>query len=91
VDLCAREASDVFRPPGAPLTLAMAIHELTTNALRHRALSAPGRRIRMATLTSHGDDGSTSKVVVEWVERGGPPVAGPPARTLPSSPRPLPR
>ena len=80
VDLSACEGSGVFLPPGAALTLAMAIHELATNALRHGALSMPGGRVRVAYLASHGDDGSVTKDVVEWVERGGPPVAGPPER-----------
>jgi two-component sensor histidine kinase len=66
----------VFLPPGAALTLAMAIHELATNALRHGALSVPGGRVSIACETA--PEGGAQ--VVGWTERGGPPVAGPPAR-----------
>lgn len=80
VDLSDFEAPGVFLPPGVALTLAMAVHELAANALRHGALSAPAGRVRVAYVASLGHDGSTPRNVVEWVERGGPPVAGPPAR-----------
>jgi two-component sensor histidine kinase len=78
VDLSACEAPGVFLPPGAALTVAMAIHELATNAVRHGALSAPGGRVRVAFLTLGGNEGEAPRNVVEWVERGGPPVPGPP-------------
>jgi two-component sensor histidine kinase len=80
VDLSDCEAPDVSLPPGAALTLAMVVHELATNALRHGALSVPGGRVRVACLTLGGNGGGTSRNVVEWVERGGPPVAGRPER-----------
>ncbi len=59
------------------MTLAMAVHELAANALRHGALSVPGGRVSIACRTAADGGGAP---VVEWVERGGPPVAGPPAR-----------
>ena len=55
--------------------MAMALHELATNALKHVALSAPEGRVAIAC---RADDCGAQ--VVEWVERGGPPIAGPPAR-----------
>jgi two-component sensor histidine kinase len=69
-------ASDALLPPPQALALAMALHELATNALEHGALSAPGGRVTVACETDPGDGAR----VVEWVERGGPPLAGPPAR-----------
>ena len=59
------------------LALAMALHELATNALKHGALSAPGGRVAVACRTD--PDGGAN--LVEWVERGGPLVAGPPGRS----------
>jgi PAS domain S-box-containing protein len=71
-------ASDVVLPPGAALALAMAVHELATNALKHGALSAPDGRVSVACRGAADPGGGAP--VVEWVERGGPPVAGPPAK-----------
>jgi PAS domain S-box-containing protein len=79
VDLADFEAPDLFLPPGAALTLAVALHELATNALRHGALSTPGGRVRVVCLARDGACGA-ARNAVEWVERGGPPIAGPPAR-----------
>jgi PAS domain S-box-containing protein len=79
VDLSDFEVPDVFLPPGAALTLAMAVHELAANSLRHGALSTPTGRVQVQYLPRGGDGGAPGNVV-EWVERGGPPIAGPPAR-----------
>jgi two-component sensor histidine kinase len=76
VNLSACDPSGVVLPPGAALTLAMAVHELAANALKHGALSVPEGRVSVACKTDPGGDG----YLVEWVERGGPPVPGPPAR-----------
>ncbi len=79
MDLSDFGAPDVFLPPGAALTLAVAVHELATNALRHGALSTPEGRVRVVCLAR--DSASEAPgYAVEWVERGGPPIAGPPAR-----------
>jgi two-component sensor histidine kinase len=80
VDLSACEAPGVVLPPGAALTLAMAIHELATNAVRHGALSVEGGRVRLAFLSADDDTSGVPRYVLEWVERGGPPIAGPPVR-----------
>ncbi len=52
------------------------LHELATNALKRGALSVPEGRVSIACATAP-DDGTQ---VVNWVERGGPPIAGQPAR-----------
>ena len=70
-------ASGVVLPPGAALALTMALHELATNALKHGALSVPDGRVSVACADA---DAADAAPVVEWLERGGPPVAGPPAR-----------
>jgi two-component sensor histidine kinase len=69
-------AAEVVLPPAAALCLSMALHELATNALKHGALSVPEGRVSIAC-KADPEDGAE---VVEWVERGGPPIAGPPAR-----------
>jgi two-component sensor histidine kinase len=54
--------------------LALLVHELGTNAVKHGALSTPGGRVSVSwTLANPG-------VRVEWREIGGPPVE-PPSRT----------
>lgn len=51
--------------------LAMIVHELTTNAAKHGALSAPGGRVRVDCAREDG------AVVLTWREEAGPPVAEP--------------
>jgi hypothetical protein len=52
----------------------MAIHELTTNAVKHGALSSSDGRISVSwQLTEQG-------LLLVWDEAGGPPIAGPPER-----------
>jgi len=53
----------------------MALHELTTNAVRYGALSASGEHveIRWDVIESEG----VRKLHLEWREHGGPPVSEP--------------
>ncbi len=76
VDLGACAPPGVLLPPAQALALAMALHELATNALKHGALSVPEGRVSVAFGTAP-EDGAH---VVEWAERGGPRVSGPPGR-----------
>lgn len=87
----ARELLAPFAPPGperltisgddAPVEgdvttgLALVLHELATNALKHGALSDGGGRVTLAGRRDGTD------YLLAWTEEGGPPVAGPPART----------
>ena len=69
---------------GAPLTLsgklpsvlALIVHELATNAAKYGALSAPNGVIDISW-AEDGDD-----IVVDWRERGGPPVIAPAKRSF---------
>jgi two-component sensor histidine kinase len=57
------------------VTLGMAIHELTTNAVKYGALSVETGRLTIAwTLTSGARETAFD---LWWTERGGPPVASP--------------
>jgi PAS domain S-box-containing protein len=79
LDLSGREAAGAVLAPGAALALSMALHELATNALKHGAWSAPGGRVEVSC--GADPDGGGGAAIVEWTERGGPPVPpGPPAR-----------
>ena len=63
----------------AALALAMALHELATNAAKYGALSGDAGEVRLVwQLREAGDDGV--QLDLEWRERGGPPVR-PPAST----------
>jgi two-component sensor histidine kinase len=57
--------------------LALAVHELATNALKYGALSVTGGTISLTWTVTPRDDGD--EVVFEWQERGGP-VPEPPTR-----------
>lgn len=71
----------VLEGPGLVLTtdtvqpLSMVVHELVTNAAKYGALSRPGGQVGVAwRVTPEG------WLHIDWQERGGPPLAGPPAR-----------
>ncbi|GAA0566857.1 hypothetical protein GCM10009416_01080 [Craurococcus roseus] len=68
--------SDSPLPPAQALSLALALHELATNALKHGALSAPDGHVSVSC--GMNPDGGAH--LLEWIERGGPPVPGPPTR-----------
>lgn len=64
----------VFLRPAATQAIAMAIHELATNAVKHGALSVPNGTVLVSW--EERDD----VLRLRWVEAGGPAVAGPPVR-----------
>jgi PAS domain S-box-containing protein len=53
----------------------LALHELSTNALKHGALSSAGGNVSIAWTVASNGGGSILKF--RWRERGGPPVPGP--------------
>ena len=65
---------DIPVGPGAAVTLAMLLHELTTNALKYGALAADTGQIVLRGELYRDD------YVLIWEERGGRAVAGPPSR-----------
>ena len=68
---------DVVLRPRAVLTLAMALHELTTNAAKYGALSVPAGRVEIVwqPLAAVPDGGPALRIA--WEEKDGPPVAEP--------------
>lgn len=65
--------------PQHAVALAMIVHELCTNALKHGALSVPAGQVAVRWELAAGADADSVPVTVTWTERGGPTVA-PPAR-----------
>jgi PAS domain S-box-containing protein len=61
--------------PGAAQPLAMALHELATNAAKYGALSAAGGRVAIGWEAQ--EDGG---LALRWAETGGPALSGPPAK-----------
>ena len=59
------------------LSLALILHELSTNAAKYGALSNDTGRVSISWQTEH--EGDQSRFMLVWQESGGPPVA-PPAR-----------
>lgn len=67
----------VVLPPAAAQAVAMAVHELATNATKHGALSTEEGRVSVCWRLAGGLGGVLH---LTWLERGGPPVAGAPER-----------
>lgn len=61
-------------PAAKALLLAMALHELSTNAVKYGALSAPDGRVAIDW------SGGNGRLVLNWRESGGPPVSAPERR-----------
>ena len=60
------------------LSLALALHELATNAAKYGALS---NEVGVVDLRWHvSDEDDTPRLHLIWSEHGGPPIPGPPAR-----------
>ncbi|MCW3836267.1 PAS domain S-box protein [Sphingomonas canadensis] len=71
------EGPDLILAPKTAISLALAIHELATNAVKHGALSQPQGHvaIRWERIDARGGP----RLHLTWSEHGGPPVA-PPSR-----------
>ncbi len=66
---------DVALPSDVALSLGMAVHELTTNALKYGSLSSPTGSI--AVRWDIESEGGRRRLRFHWTERGGPPVKKP--------------
>jgi two-component system CheB/CheR fusion protein len=72
------EGPVVALEPRAALALGMAIHELTTNAVKYGALSVPGGLVSVTWQLEQNADGRV--LTMDWAESGGPPVSAPERR-----------
>ncbi len=71
----------VLLPPREALALAMALHELTTNAVKYGALSNDKGRVALVWSRGEGQgQGKPSVLTIVWSENGGPVVEAPPQR-----------
>jgi len=65
---------DVTLTPTVTQAVAMALHELVTNAVKYGALSSPNGHV---AVNWHQLAGEANRVKIEWRESGGPPVVKP--------------
>jgi PAS domain S-box-containing protein len=66
---------DIIVPPKYALALAMALHELCTNAVKYGALSNAEGRVEVTWTIAEAKDGQ--ELHLRWQERDGPPVMPP--------------
>lgn len=69
------EGPPVSVGPRAAQVLALAVHELATNAAKYGALRHTGGRV--AVTTAFQGEGDGRALVIQWREEGGPPVKPP--------------
>lgn len=72
------DGPDLTILPKTAISLALAIHELATNAVKHGALSRPEGRISVAWQRIRGD--GPARLALRWEESGGPTVEPPTRR-----------
>jgi two-component sensor histidine kinase len=72
------DGPDLWLQPNRAISLALALHELATNAVKYGALSIDGGRITVGWRVREAAGGP--RLELEWRERDGPPVAAPARR-----------
>jgi two-component sensor histidine kinase len=70
---------DLILTPVAAQNLGMAVHELSTNAVKYGALSVDGGEVHISW-TIFKDSAGRDRLSLSWVERGGPMVEEPARR-----------
>ncbi|MBC9177177.1 HWE histidine kinase domain-containing protein [Pseudoroseomonas ludipueritiae] len=70
----------VLLPPAAAQPLAMAMHELATNALKHGALSVSGGQATVSWRLRDTEEAPGDLLTLRWEETKGPPVTPPTRR-----------
>jgi PAS domain S-box-containing protein len=73
VEVC---GDDFTLPARAASPVAMAIHELATNAVKYGSLSVAQGRVRVEWSVEEDESGGRA-IALEWIESGGPRVASP--------------
>jgi two-component sensor histidine kinase len=72
------QGPSVILAPQTAVSVAMAAHELCTNAIKYGALSTEAGRVAVRWSIHHR--GGAPHLNFEWLEEGGPPVAMPARR-----------
>jgi two-component sensor histidine kinase len=67
----------ILLPPKEAVSIAMALHELSTNAIKYGALS---NDVGKVCLEWSKTDGPDPQIQLTWTETGGPPVVTPKGR-----------
>lgn len=68
--------TDLLLKPAAAVSMALVVHELTTNAVKYGALSTPDGRLAIRWKTSEAEE-APETLHFEWVECNGPRVRKP--------------
>ncbi|QKK33421.1 PAS domain S-box protein (plasmid) [Rhizobium indicum] len=71
------EGPDIMLTPKAGLSVAMAIHELASNAAKYGSLSVPEGQLAVSWEVTNNPH---RRLRLSWTETGGPPVSGPPSQ-----------
>jgi len=69
------DGHDLVIPPKTAISLALAMHELATNAVKHGALSVPEGSVAIAWRVCEATGGR--RLILDWREQDGPPVIPP--------------
>lgn len=72
---CTLDGPAVTLPPQLAVTLAMVVHELSTNAIKYGALSGGAGTVAVRWHAARVREGT--ELVIDWQETGGPPVVQP--------------
>ena len=72
------EGADISFPPKTAVSLAMALHELCTNAVKYGALSNASGSVAISCNVINS--GTVPRLLISWREEGGPPVSVPERR-----------
>lgn len=73
------QGDEVSLNGAAAESLGMVVHELATNAAKYGALSCPDGALTVRWRVTR-DAAGEARLVLDWIERGGPPVTTPPRR-----------
>lgn len=84
VDRLALTGPSVIVPPAIATPLGLILHELSTNAAKHGALSVAAGRVSLDWQVRDAPDGGR-RLDLRWIERGGPVVSKPRRRGSGSS------
>ena len=80
VDRFVFDGPPVNLPPRSAIAVALALHELATNAAKYGSLSVPEGHVRIDWTTAPAAEGKGFRLTLTWRESGGPPVAEPASR-----------